>query len=360
MMTDAVPKPIPHPPPYGHAWLGWWYTFWRTVLLLGHRRPRLLEEPVTIPASAPSGVRELTLLLEEYRSAYAAAARTYGANYKGGYWMMYFAAPLAVFCSAATAAEIAAVQVSYGIELALILSILVLFLLMYLGDWQKLWIRSRRTSEHLRYLPLVAPFVKNRDANWYQELAARRGLRIIVDDTVTDVCAWLARTDAPGALQLEDPSFRAGYISYVQELLAQQIHYHTDKAEIERALSRRIGLTSTTFFGITILCTAVLFAMSRGNPHRFPYLRLLATVLPAIGTGLRGLLAQGESHRVAELSEGMAKRLTQLRDQLKALPADTNSTQELENVVWNAVQELLSEADTWMRLQESAPLSPAA
>ena len=89
------------------------------------------------------------------------------------------------------------------------------------------------------------------------------------------------------------------------------------------------------------------------------YLRLCATVLPAIGAGLRGVLAQGESHRVATLSEGMAIRLGQLRSQLLSLPAERASRDELESLVWNAVQELLSEADTWMRLQESAPLSVA-
>jgi hypothetical protein len=264
-----------------------------------------------------------------------------------------------VFFAAASAIDLAA-RLSYGIELALIVSILVLFLVMYMGDWQKLWIQSRRTSEHLRYLPLVAPFVKDHNTNWYQEIAARRGLRIIVDEKVTDVCAWLARTCPVQALQPDDPTFRGGYISYAQELLGQQIGYHTDKAEIERTLSRRIGLASTAFFFITILCTAMLFWKSmHGDPHPYPYLRLLATVLPAVGTGLRGLLAQGETHRVAELSEGMARRLTQLHGQVKALPTDVGLPQ-LEDVVWNATQELLSEADTWMRLQESAPLSPAA
>jgi hypothetical protein len=52
-------------------------------------------------------------------------------------------------------------------------------------------------------------------------------------------------------------------------------------------------------------------------------------------------------------------RLGQLRLQMQSLPSGAESIGELENIVWNAAQELLSEADTWMRLQESVPLSVA-
>lgn len=364
---ESAVRPTPNPPSAGRVWLGWWYEFWRGALLLGSAGSTP-SEPGVVPINAPAPVRTLATMLEEYRRPYAVAAGRLGANFKGGYWMMYFAAPMAVLCSAASAVELAAgARVSYyGAEFALILWILTLFLMIDKGNWQRNWIRARRTSEHLRYLPLVAPFMTGETRNWYQELAARHGLRIIVDEEVTPACAWLGRTDAARALRLEDPKFCAGYRLYVEELLAQQIRYHIDKSQVERALSTRIGAASTGFLGITIICTATLFlgTLFLGDPwgftHTAAYLRLLATVLPALGAGLRGLLAQGESHRVAELSEGMAKRLTQLRDQLMSLPADSCSTQELENVVWNAVQELLSEADTWMRLQESAPLSPAA
>jgi hypothetical protein len=78
-----------------------------------------------------------------------------------------------------------------------------------------------------------------------------------------------------------------------------------------------------------------------------------------MGGSLRGLLAQGESHRVAALSEGMSLRLAQLRTELQTLRGPADPGGKLENLVWNAVQELLSEADTWMRLQESVPLSVA-
>jgi hypothetical protein len=345
------------PPRRRRTTLGWWHAFWHRMLLLGrHTR----HEPETIPDNIPAPIRDIELLLEDHRSHFSEEARTLGADYKGGYWMMYLVAPLAVLCGAAAAAEFFNKRVLSGIEFLLMLLILVLFLVMRRGDWQKRWIRARRTSEHLRYLPLVAPFVQHTSNNWFEELAVRHGLRVIVDDEVTRLCRSLDATHAANKMRLEDPVFYAGYVAYVRELLGQQIRYHTAKAHAEHALSHRIGLTSTAFFGITMVCTGLLFYEHlMGLDAWARLLRLLATTLPAVGAGLRGLLAQGESHRVAALSEGMAVRLSQLRDQISALPQDASSRKALEVLVLNAVQELLSEADTWMRLQESAPLSVA-
>ena len=163
-----------------------------------------------------------------------------------------------------------------------------------------------------------------------------------------------------GVQRLEDPVFYLGFVRYVEELLRQQIRYHSRKAEVEQTLSRRVGLASIAFFAVTIVCTLILCLgkLKAGAPVN-DYLRLCATILPAIGAGLRGVLAQGESHRIAALSAGMAMRLEQLASQLHSLPAEHGPNHGLENLVWNAVQELLSEADTWMRLQESAHLSVA-
>jgi hypothetical protein len=345
-------------PPRRRATLGWWHSLWRSALLLGHRAH---DVPPDVPDEVPAPIRDIALLLEGHRSHFSSEARTLGADYKGGYWMMYLVAPLAVLCGAAAAAEFFNKRVLSGIEFLLMVSILVLFLVMRRGDWQKRWIRARRTSEHLRYLPLVAPFVRDTNTNWYEELAARHGLRVIVDDEVTRLCHSLDTTKAASEMRLEDPEFFAGYVTYVRELLTRQIRYHTAKAATEHALSHRIGLTSTAFFGITMVCTGFLFYEHLSGIDAWArFLRMLATTLPALGAGLRGLLAQGESHRVAALSEGMAVRLGQLHDQIAALPHDASSRETLEVLVLNAVEELLSEADTWMRLQESAPLSVAA
>jgi hypothetical protein len=342
--------------PTRRARLGWLHTFFHAALTAGHRLP---EEPVPPLEDVPGAVRELAQQVEEYRSEFAAAARSLGSDYQGGYWMMYLIAPLAVACSATAAARLLSPRLMSGIEFLLMVVILGLFTVMRRGGWQEKWIRARRTAEHLRYLPLVAPFVAHGNGNWYEQLAARRGLRIIVDPEVTRVCSLLDRNGTADALRLEDSVFYAGYIRYVEVLLRQQIQYHTQKAGVERALSHRVGLTSTAFFAVTIICTFMLFIVHLEGRLQLEYLRVFATVLPAIGAGLRGVLAQGESHRVATLSEGMAIRLGQLRSQLQGLPAERASTDGLESLVWNAVQELLSEADTWMRLQESAPLSVA-
>lgn len=341
--------------------LGWWHSFWRTALLVGHGH----QDLAVLSPSMPGPIRDLTVLIETRRSEFAAIARTRGADYKGGYWMMYLVAPLAVLCSALAAVAIGSGRVLAGIEFVMIVAILLLFMAMRHGGWQERWIRARRTSEHLRYLPLVAPFVRNRTVNWYEDVAAHHGMRIIVDEEVTRMCLWLAQQDAARSLRLDDRAFCAEYLTYVDALLRQQIAYHANNSDLEHALSWRISLTSSIFFGVTILATALLFleslTASLGIDHYLSprMLRLCATVLPAIGAGLRGVLAQGESHRVAALSEGMAIRLAQLRDQIAKLPPTAAESGELESLVWNAVQELLSEADTWMRLQESVPLSVA-
>jgi hypothetical protein len=360
-MTDLTKKPQLHLPDTGTGRLGWWHEVWRRALLAGHRS----LQPAPVAGAVPLPIQELALTIEDYRSQFATAARTLGADYKGGYWLMYFFAPVAVLSSASEAVFTGSGRMLSVVELVFVLSILLLFLLLRRRKWQERWVRARRTAEHLRYLPLVAPFVQSPCANWYEELAARRGLRIIVDEEVTRVCAWLGHGNATEALRLEDPAFVAGYRIYVDNLLAQQIHYHADKAAMEHTLGRRISHASNAFFWITVGCAALLFLQtlppSGGPLMRIPgpYLRIFATVLPAFGAGLRGVLAQGESHQVAALSEGMSLRLGQLRLQMQSLPSGAESIGELENIVWNAAQELLSEADTWMRLQESVPLSVA-
>jgi len=351
--ATAVPVTLPR-----RGRLGWWHAFWRRLLLAGLPA---LPATVPLPEGPPAAVRALASRLEHERGRFATAARTFGADYKGGYWMMYLLAPMAVTCAAAAAAGLASPRLMTGIELCLICLILLLFLLMRRQDWQERWIRARRTAEHLRYLPLVAPFVPDKHANWYEVLAARRGVRVMVDEEVTRVCLRLAQLEVAQQLNIGDREFVRDYVAYVKELLSQQIRYHSQKAALEHALSHRISLTSTAFFTITVGCTVALFLENlSGFTRPAQYLRLLATVLPALGGGLRGLLAQGESHRVAALSEGMVVRLGQLLQQLEALPLNGSYNEELEKIIWNTVQELLSEADTWMRLQESAPLSVAA
>lgn len=362
-------EPTPGPRVGRRPRLGWFHALVHRALLAGHHMP---DEPPAVQDSVHPAIRELALLVEHRRSEFAHAARLLGAEYKGGYWMMYVFAPAAVLCSAAAAAVAAATTTAATAaahvtsqrlltigELVLIVLILLIFYLVRRGGWQEKWIQARRTAEHLRYLPLVAPFVTRRGGNWYEQMAARRGMRIIVDPEVTRMCASLDRADATRALRLDDPQFYIGYLQYVRDLLGQQIHYHTQKASIEQALGRRVGFASTAFFAVTLACTFLLVLVTgrRQLSELGQLTRLLATVLPALGAAMRGVLAQGESHRVAALSEGMAVRLAQLREQLKSIPGASTATGDLENLVWNAVQELLSEADTWMRLQESAPLS---
>jgi hypothetical protein len=367
-MTDLSQKPVPNVPERRRILLGWWHGLWHRLLLFGHP----MAAPPPPVSDGPKPIQTLVLLLEDHRSQFAAAARSFGTEYKGGYWMMYLLAAFAVVTSAAAVACSLHGTLLSGIELLMISMIVVLFIAMRRGRWQDGWIQSRRTAEHLRYLPLVAPFVVDPKANWYEQLAARHGMRIIVDDEITRVCAWLSFQDAVGKMRLDTESFYAAYLKYVDDVLAQQIHYHGEKAAMENALTRRISRLSTSFFAVTIGCTALLFLESTLKSYGLDRyvapsvllilsstLRFLATSLPAMGGSLRGLLAQGESHRVAALSEGMSVRLTQLRAELQTLRGNIGAGEKLETLVWNAVQELLSEADTWMRLQESVPLSVA-
>jgi hypothetical protein len=360
-MTELARTPIDRSADRRGARLGWWHGFWRRLLLLGH-----IEAPPPPVAEASPPIRALTLLIEEHRSHFAESARALGADYKGGYWMMFLFAPAAVLAAAATVDFGRNGRLLSGIELLLIGAILILFIAMRRSRWQERWIQARRTAEHLRYLPLVAPFVADTSKNWYEQFAERHGMRIVVDEEVTRVCSLLASASSLARMSLADRGFRTGYLQYVDDVLAQQIHYHARKAAVEQALARRISRMSTAFFAITIVCTALLFVETMVTPANagglIPshYLRFLATGLPAIGGGLRGVLAQGESHRIAALSLGMSVRIAQLRDEIRALATRDTPDDGLENAVWNVAQELLLEADTWMRLQEAVPLSVAA
>jgi CHASE3 domain sensor protein len=308
----------------------------------------------------------LTALVEAARAPYVHDARLHGAEYRGAYSAMYLIAPLTVWCGVAATDGAHHSRLLSGVEFLLILTILMLFLVMKRSDWQGRWVQSRRTAEHLRYLPLVAPFIDGRRKNWYDDVARRHGTTVSADAKVTRVCGELVHTEAVVTMraELSNAKFNKGFRRYFDEILTEQIQYHTAKAAAEHALARRISVASIVLFVVTLVCTALLFfkqfVIVNGIAPYLPSLsalRHLATVLPAIGGGLRGLLAQSESHRVAKLSEGTALRLAQLQRELRELSPESEPTHHLEKLVWAAVQEMLAEADTWLRLQESVPLS---
>ena len=354
-MTEPNFEPDIDPPRVGASRLGWCHHVMQRALLVGARAAVAPREP----GVAPAALQDIVRRVEAHRDPYVRAAHYLAAEYRGGYSAMFLVSPLMVWCGVSATHGGAQSRLLSGIEFLLILSILLLFLVMRKAQWQTRWVNARRTAEHLRYLPLIAPLVTDTESNWYQNVAARFGQSVSADSVITGVCKSLSERGLARDARLDDGAYGREFRIYVDGILTEQIRYHASKAESEHELGRRISLASFAFFGATIVCTALLFFEHFGDSPYLPSpttLRDLATVLPAIGAGLRGLLAQSESHQVATLSEGMSVRLAQLQFQLRALP-ESGSADAVATTVWNAVQEMLSEADTWLKLQESVPLT---
>lgn len=355
-MKLMTPDVDDEPPRVGRSRLGWCHHIMRRALLAGVSS----ADDAHAPGEPPPALRPLVEIVEEYRQPYVHAAHYLAAEYRGGYSAMYLVSPILVWCGVASTHGPLQSRLLSGIEFLLIFFILILFLVMRRSRWQTRWVNARRTAEHLRYLPLIAPFVRNPESNWYDDVAHRFGQRLINEPAISRICRSLAGRFPIESIRLDDPVLATQFRTYVDEILTAQISYHASKAKSEHELGRRISLASFAFFGATIVCTALLFFENFNNAPFLPSattLRDLATVLPAIGAGLRGLLAQSESHQVATLSEGMSARLGQLQRELRGLP-ESGANENVAVTVWNAVLEMLSEADTWLKLQESVPLTP--
>lgn len=334
--------------------LGHFHRIGRWLLLAGHGfQPHAGSPPL------PQSLSAFVNVLEEHRRAYAQAARLYSARYQDGYWLMYLAVALAVVC-AAGGATWGSERVFAGIETFLMAGTIALYWRMRSGRWREKWLRARRTAECLRYLPLIAPFVTDRSRNWYETLADRNAQ----DPEVTRFCAWVAQQKIAADISLLDPQVYREYRDYLAGTLEAQIAYHEARARQETALTHRLGAASNLFFIVAAVCTALIFlrpylgGLASFTPSAAT-LRFLATVLPAVGACARGLLAQSESHRMATLSASVQAALTSHLQKLRALPSPQaqDGAPAVERLTWAAVRELLSEADAWKSLHDTAELS---
>ena len=129
--------------------------------------------------------------------------------------------------------------------------------------------------------------------------------------------------------------------------LDEQAAYHQRLSHVlERGECRleRTGLL--LFVGAAIACLLHFLAPDAWHP----LLAALAAGLPAWAAALHGILALAEWPRLAERSEGMARRLRELSARIQAAPLGAHTWRDLADLAQQASQEMLHELDDWQVL----------
>ncbi|MCE4555702.1 hypothetical protein [Pelomonas cellulosilytica] len=318
------------------------------------------------PSPLPGFLAPLAQALAPRFAAHDQAAVAAANRYRSAFWLSYALSAVAVLLAVLPLSVPAhhalhePVAVAAGVtEFVLILAIIALYRRGNSRGWRDRWVRERAVAEQLRYLPLLAPFAAQRpdgDDNWYLRLLGPQdGLphdaAAVSQEGLADVAAQCRSLQSLPAWRelfraLDDAGRRGAYAGFVAQELQRQAAYHDGVAAREAAFAHRVHRLGTGLFMLTAAAVGLHLVV------HLPVLVLLATGLPALASALHGILAHGESRRLAAGSRRQARALRALQRELDALRAaePLPDAIRLAPVVLRAVQLLLDEHLDWREL----------
>jgi hypothetical protein len=199
------------------------------------------------------------------------------------------------------------------LEFIFIGGIVFLFLLNRFLRWHERWIGYRLLAEGLRQMRSLAPFARVTPSF---EVPA-----YLSDDTSAPTWFnWYFRALVRSA-GLVSAEVTPEYLKVCRHVLivdiGEQVRYHLRTARRNEALHKSLHRLSTILFGTTLL--ACILHLWLPHDHVIGgILMLCAIVLPAFGAAIQGIILQGEYRRLSHRSRALRKRLTSLRNQIKA------------------------------------------
>lgn len=221
-------------------------------------------------------------------------------------------------------------------------------------EWHRRWLDYRQLAERLRpmrslkLLGVAAPDPPGSAANpvpqrWIEWYSA---------------AVWRA-IGCPGG-RIDGPSLFAVAATVAEREIQPQVAYHRKVARQAARLDHRLGVLGYTIFTLALISTAVLltgFAVAPDWVHEnYSWFTVISAGLPAIGTAIAGIRAQGDHSASAIRSEQTAVVLDHIA---KRLGSERNSLVRAADLTEQAARAMLSDLDEWRLLNQQHDLSIA-
>ena len=298
----------------------------RKTLLTGVSRAKPLVEEAE--ARPPAALQDLINDTESKKHHLDIAATRYGNYYRSAYWSGYLLSSVAVALALLTIGipEISGVFV--GLEILVISSILLIYIVGSKNKWHQNWLQSRRDAEFLRHQALVTLLERSQNLPGSSNTSTTSN---DIDERMTNTT--LSSAAAQDVL-LNDPSLWP----WIQQQVSEQINYHHARAHDEHHLRHRVHRIAFGCFILTFIAVA-LHLVIHSN-----WLSIAAAFLPSLAAALTGVIAHSESERLEIDSKRMVSILQGLLTQLKTLPTSLSDRQALLS---KSLDALLSDIDDW-------------
>jgi hypothetical protein len=333
------------------------YQVVQRILLLGVRFEKAPRTPEPQP---PKELGPLFDIVSPAHLAFDARAISYGNRYRSGFWAIYVLSALTVLCGVLPLAlgwdslypaQHPFARVWTWVEVALIWSVIGIYIRGHRARWRAEWLAARTTAELTWYLPLLAPLVDfdqpDRETNWYNRIF-KADKRLLNTPEIDALCAQLeplSRKLRDGAWQ--DATFVTRYLKWAIEVFEGQKAYHRRVAERQHALLHRVHRINNTLFGLT-----AVGAMMHLFIHRL-WLTLITTFFPSLAASLHGAIAQSEAYRLAMTSEALIADLDAAirRINLQSTQPDrTQALADMKEFIGATITIVLQEHQAWHML----------
>ncbi len=292
-------------------------------------------------------------------------ANYYGGLHRGGYVLCFSLAPLAVALAAVPAVfqpckTWVALLIAF-IELGVLVWIVTLVRRGQHRRWHDKWLEYRFLAEQLRLMGMLAPLGR-----------VPRSIRVPVHHDFADpddsAASWYFRAvlREAGLIVPHDGDLHPYRLAsdVVVPLLRDQVQYHDKISRRYARVAHKLHVIHIWLFGFTIGAVALHLVEQLSHAAGWhsswldrlsgKWLTLLAVVLPAFGASFAARSTQGEFHRLAERSAGMAARLKRIADDIEAMPDP--SAAELGDRAVAAAELMLEEVLDWRVLFLARPL----
>lgn len=290
--------------------------------------------------------------LQEHFIRADSLASHYADKYRGTFVGCFILGGLAVLCAllggpfAGFSQDFKLLSPRFAVlELTLILLVLLLIHRGRHQDCHRRWLDYRLLAERLRQAAFLMPIgiVPDGSLPAYEAHGDRSHAWI----------EWLThaviRTDGI-ANDIIDAGHRQNYREFLCNIVADQVAYHRTNAERNERIVHTLHYVNLILLGLIITaCVAHIFHLVHADTE----LTIAATVLPAFGATIAGILSQGEFNRIAHRSSGMAAHLAKIEKSLKTSPPTAEFLVEQAN---QAIAIMSQELSDWRIIFRVKPL----
>jgi hypothetical protein len=238
-------------------------------------------------------------------------------------------------------------------EFLALTAILALVMVGMRWDWHEHSIEYRLLAELYRKQQALAPL------GWALPITAVRSMATASHDRPDRIAwvAWLFAAEQRAAPlprgELSHAAQGTPRAAVLQEPIAEQRTYHTDREAMAEAASHTLELCGVIVFGAVFGCVVLKLPLAHlwGLPGWVVFCAFLATVLPGVSAAFVGIRAYAELQLLAEQSRHMAAELERAQHRVERLdPRRPLVSQDIGAEAALVATLMLQDLDGWARL----------